>query len=177
VTADSRLGRKCPVNVIAAIAAVPQTGRVARRVVFVTYPRITALDLVGPHEVFTAAAEVARRTGAEADAYGVAVAAASAGPVRTSRGPAIVADRAFASVRGPIDTLVVVGGEGAEAAALDRQLVEWVRRAATRSRRVASVCSGAFVLAAAGLLDGRRASRSNPSRSSSKTATSGPRRE
>jgi transcriptional regulator GlxA family with amidase domain len=132
-------------------------GLVARRVVFVTYPRITALDLVGPHEVFTAATEIARRAGGEADAYAVAVTAATAGPVRTSRGPAIVADRALASVRGAIDTLVVVGGEGADDAAADPQLVDWVRRAAARSRRVTSVCSGAFVLAAAGLLDGRRA--------------------
>ncbi len=129
----------------------------ARRVVFVAYPRITALDLVGPHEVFTAAAEIARRTGGDLDAYAVTVAAAKAGPVETSRGPAIVADRALTAVRGAIDTLVVVGGEGAYGASTDASLVEWVRRAASRSRRVTSVCSGAFVLAAAGLLDGRRA--------------------
>ncbi|MDQ1535133.1 MAG: hypothetical protein QOF28_2894, partial [Actinomycetota bacterium] len=127
---------------------MPQTGAVARRVVFVAYPRITALDLVGPHEVFTAAAEVARGIGRDADAYSVVVAAATAGPVRTTRGPAIVADRALASVRGEIDTLVVVGGEGAEAAAADAPFVDWIRRAASRSRRVTSVCSGAFVLAA-----------------------------
>jgi transcriptional regulator GlxA family with amidase domain len=130
---------------------------VTRRVVFVAYPRITALDLIGPHEVFTAAAEIARRTGGEPDAYSVSVAATAAGPVRTGRGPAIVADRARSAVRGAIDTLVVVGGEGAYDAATDRELVEWVRRAAARSRRVASVCSGAFVLAAAGVLDGKRA--------------------
>jgi transcriptional regulator GlxA family with amidase domain len=129
----------------------------ARRVVFVAYPRITALDLVGPHEVFTAAAEIARRTGADTDAYAVSVAAAAAGAVRTTRGPAVVADRALAAVRGAIDTLVVVGGEGAYEAAADQKLVEWVRRAASRSRRVTSVCTGAFVLAAAGLLDGKRA--------------------
>ncbi len=128
-----------------------------RRIVFVTYPRVTALDLVGPHEVFTAAAQVARHTGADPDAYAVTVAARRAGPVRSSRGPTFLADRALGSVRGAIDTLVVVGGEGAYAAADDRALVDWVRRAAPRSRRVASVCSGAFVLAAAGLLDGRRA--------------------
>jgi transcriptional regulator GlxA family with amidase domain len=126
-------------------------------VVFVTYPRITGLDLVGPHEVFTAAAEVARYLGVDTDAYAVSVAAADAGAVRTSRGPAIVADRSLASVRGAIDTLVIVGGEGAYAAAADPRLVDWVRKAAPRSRRVASVCTGAFVLAAAGVLDGRRA--------------------
>jgi len=130
---------------------------VPRRVVFVTYPRITALDLVGPHEVFTAAAEVARRTGVEHDAYAVSIAAAEAGPVRTSRGPAIVADRSLSSLRGAIDTLVVVGGEGAHDAVHDARLVDWIRRTAPRCRRIASVCTGSFLLAAAGVLDGRRA--------------------
>ncbi len=58
-----------------------------RRIVFVIYPGITALDLVGPHEVFTAAAEVARRTGGEPDAYRVEVASIEAGPLTTTRGP------------------------------------------------------------------------------------------
>jgi transcriptional regulator GlxA family with amidase domain len=119
---------------------------VSRRVVFVVYPRITALDLVGPHEVFAASG-----------GYDAVVAAAEAGAVVTVRGPGIVADRSFASVRGPIDTLVVVGGEGAFAAARDQRLVRAVSNLARRSRRVASVCSGAFVLAAAGLLDGKSA--------------------
>src|SRR4029079_10852942 len=109
------------------------------------------------HEVFTAAAEVARRMGGEQDAYRVEVASVEAGPLRTTRGLTVVADRTLASVRGPIDTLVVVGGEGARRAARDRTGAGWGARAGPRSRRVASVCTGAFVLAATGVLNGRSA--------------------
>src|ERR1041385_8240737 len=101
----------------------PRMDSMHRRVVFVVYPGVTALDLVGPHEVFTAAAEVARRTGGEPDAYRVEVATAEAGPLRTTRGLVVVADRPLASIRGPIDTLIVVGGEGALRAAEDAALI------------------------------------------------------
>jgi transcriptional regulator GlxA family with amidase domain len=115
------------------------------RVVFVAYPGITALDLVGPHEVLGAAG-----------GYELVVAALAAGPVTTTRGPDLLAARALDGIRGRIGTLVVVGGIGAFAAAADDALVRSVRALANRSDRVASVCTGAFVLAAAGVLSGKR---------------------
>jgi transcriptional regulator GlxA family with amidase domain len=115
------------------------------RVVFVAYPGITALDLVGPHEVLGAAG-----------GYEIAVGAAEAGPITTTRGPELLAPRALDGIRGRIGTLIVVGGAGALAAASDAALVRSVRALAARSERVASVCTGAFVLAAAGALTGKR---------------------
>ncbi|MDQ2651230.1 MAG: GlxA family transcriptional regulator [Actinomycetota bacterium] len=123
-----------------------------RDVVFVIYPGIQGLDLVGPAEVFTG---VNRELGRAA--YRVRVAAAAPGVVSTHAGMGVVADVGLAEIDGPLDTLMVVGGEGTRDAVFDEALVAEVARLARRSSRVTSVCSGAFVLAMAGLLDGRRA--------------------
>ncbi|WP_344457784.1 GlxA family transcriptional regulator [Actinocorallia aurantiaca] len=116
------------------------------RVVFLVFPGFQSLDLTGPLEVFSLAG------GYEVETVGM-----GGGVVRAHSGIAVVPDRAAEECAGPIDTLVVVGGEGVVGAVEDAALLDWVREAAGRSRRVASVCSGAFVLAVAGLLEGRDA--------------------
>jgi transcriptional regulator GlxA family with amidase domain len=124
----------------------------SRRVIVVAYPAVQALDVVGPVEVFGAANRISGR-----DHYEVSVAARADGPVVTTSGLALHADRRIGAVRGHLDTLVVAGGDGTADALRDRALIDVIRRLAARTRRITSVCSGAFLLAEAGLLDGRRA--------------------
>jgi transcriptional regulator GlxA family with amidase domain len=124
-----------------------------RRVVFVIFDRFQSLDLTGPFEVFSGV----NRLVADEEVYRAEVVSLEGGVVRTSSGLSVVAHGALTECHGPIDTLIVVGGSGSTTAARSPELIRWLQQAATRSRRVASVCTGAFVLAAAGLLDGRRA--------------------
>jgi transcriptional regulator GlxA family with amidase domain len=108
---------------------------------------------VGPHEVFAGAGRAAASLG-KTGGYGVTLASATGGPVRAESGLELVTVPLPPVVA--IDTLVLAGGSGAGAAARDEDLVGWIRRTAPRCRRVATVCSGAFLGAAAGLLGGRR---------------------
>ena len=126
-------------------------------VVFIVYPDIVLLDLVGPLQVFTHA----RKDAQSGPAYQTHVVSFDGGQTQTNTILKIDSDPLvdwFGTHQDtPIHTLVVVGGDGALVAALDPPFVDQVRQLAKRSQRVCSVCSGAFVLAAAGLLDGRRA--------------------
>jgi transcriptional regulator GlxA family with amidase domain len=127
-----------------------------RRVVIVAFEAVQSLDITGPAEVFAGVSRLAEGRD-EPPPYSVEVVAPKRGTLRTTGGVEITADRSLAGCRGPIDTLIVSGGAGAQTAAEDPALRRWLVRASLRSRRVASVCTGALVLAAAGLLDGRRA--------------------
>jgi len=129
-----------------------------RRIVLVAFPGAQILDVTGPAEVFATAGRMLAEAGrAREAAYAVEMVASQAGPLATSAGIEIRADRSIDAVTEPVDTLIVCGGEGTAAAARDRALIRWIRARGPRVRRLASVCSGAFLLAEAGLLDGRRA--------------------
>jgi transcriptional regulator GlxA family with amidase domain len=128
-----------------------------REIAILIYPGVQSLDVTGPLEVFAAAQDVLEASGRVDRGYRVQLVAASPEPLRTSSGLTIVPHLALGEVRGPLDTLIVAGGSGRSQAGSDRAVLEWIARASACARRTASVCTGSFLLAAAGLLDGRRA--------------------
>ncbi|MDF4252773.1 GlxA family transcriptional regulator [Streptomyces sp. WMMB303] len=129
----------------------------SHRVVIAVFPDVDLLDVTGPAEVFALAN---RESGGRAD-YRVRLAGPDADPVTTSAGVRLLADLTFAEVGAAVDTLLVPGAvdlhPDGPVARVEESVVEWVRDTAPHARRIASVCVGAHVLAAAGLLDGRRA--------------------
>lgn len=121
-----------------------------RNIAFVIFPGFQILDATGPLAAFEIAAHYAP------GAYRVRLAALEAGLVPSSAQGVGMPAAALGRMR-EIDTLIVAGGYGTRAAFRDAKLLAAVKRASARARRTASVCSGAFVLAAAGLLQGKRA--------------------
>ena len=133
-------------------AAAPDSASLQRHIVVLVYPDVMAMDVCGPMEAFSMANFYAKR-----DLYRLSVAAVTTDPIKTSIGFCIVPDYALADLTEGIDTLLVAGGIGYVAAFRDRTLIDWLREAAPRARRHGSICTGAFPLAASGLLDGKRA--------------------
>jgi transcriptional regulator GlxA family with amidase domain len=126
-----------------------------RRIVMLAFPDAQIIDITGPLEVFGRAARLmSDERGWRVPAYAVEIAATRAGAFATSSGIRMIADRSITEVRGPIDTLLVAGGRGTTDAIRDRALIDWLRKSVGRTRRLCSVCTGAFILAEAGLLDG-----------------------
>jgi transcriptional regulator GlxA family with amidase domain len=113
------------------------------------FPDFQLLDASGPISVFEIAARLAKAAPA------IRLLAAEPGPVRSSSGVEMLA-RKFGRASA-VSTLIVTGGVGVEAAARNKCTLQFVRRLAQRGVRIASVCSGTYILAEAGLLEGRRA--------------------
>ena len=131
-------------------------GSTAITVLIVAFDGVQSLDLTGPLEVFTGANDYLAGHAAGGPAYEIAVATLGAGPVRTSSGLAIVPDADLRDAQA-VHTLVVPGGDGARSTgSAVEELTGWLRQNAPGARRIASVCTGAFLLARAGLLAGRR---------------------
>jgi transcriptional regulator GlxA family with amidase domain len=127
-----------------------------RRVAMVGFDGLQILDVTGPLEVFSLASRLLLEQGrARIPAYEVLLAARRAGPVASSSGLRLVADCSWDRL-GPVDTLLVSGGAGVDRALHDGELLQWLRREAPEARRYGAVCTGALLLARAGLLDGRR---------------------
>ena len=137
------------------IPAMPSPPAYSREVVILAHEGVNLLDVAGPAQVFATAAALRRNDAAPA--YRLTLVTKSGGPTATPTGIAIVTAGLAEVADRPIDTLIVAGGPGVHALRQDLELVGWIARRATGARRTCSVCTGAFLLAAAGLLDGRRA--------------------
>lgn len=136
---------------------LPEVLPAPRDVAILVYPGVQSLDLTGPLEVFSGAQLLLDLESRGERGYRVSILSRDGAPLATSSGLTITPGAGLSEAPAGIDTLVVAGGYGCMEAAEDRVLIDWLRHAAGSARRVASVCSGAFLLAEAGLLDGRRA--------------------
>lgn len=127
-----------------------------RSVLIVGYPGVQALDVVGPFDVFTSATIALHAGGRGDEGYAVQVVSADGGPIDTQIGLGLVT-APLPEPGAPVDTVVLPGGFGLPDARGDGRLVAWVAEVAATARRVVTVCTGAFLAADAGLLDGCRA--------------------
>jgi transcriptional regulator GlxA family with amidase domain len=127
--------------------------KLPRLIELLAFPQVQILDVTGPLQVFATANDMA---GGKIPPYAIRVVSKAGGAVASSSGVGLLAD-ALPRHDSTLDTLIIAGGPGIEAAVTDEALVDWVRGRAHQARRFASVCTGAILLATSGLLDGRRA--------------------
>ncbi len=129
--------------------------RNTRSILIVTFPGTQALDVVGPFEVFVGARQVMETERPDdPPAYEVRVVSSAGSPVISESGLSIGTDPLPDPTTDRHDTVLVAGGFGVQEARTDAILVDWLRRVAPRTRRIGTVCTGTFLAAQAGLLDG-----------------------
>ncbi len=129
-----------------------------RRVALLVLPGVHLMSLGGPLDVFVrASAALSRTSQRKSPAYEVQLLTDNETPLLTGSGLGLVGGRRWSEAREPIDTLLVFASSSVVRSRIDPELIAWIRANAKRVRRIGSVCAGAFILAAAGILDGRQA--------------------
>src|ERR1700756_100626 len=138
---------------------LPAAKNPSRTIVFLAAPSSQILDVAGPFQIFVRAAELfVQEYPTRKAPYNVLLASTTRRrSIATNCGLVLTGTKTYRTLHGPIDTLLVAGGSGVETAAHDEELLLWLQKTAQRVRRIGSICTGAFLLASAGLLDGKRA--------------------
>lgn len=126
-----------------------------RTIALLGFEGAAVLDLTGPHEVFSVSSYLTPDKALPP--YRLVLLSDRAGPFRTATGLSLIADASWHEYHHKVDTLLVAGGPDMTSLMNNRKLLAWLRTMSRRTRRIGSICTGAFVLAKAGLLDNRRA--------------------
>ena len=129
-----------------------------RRIALLVFPDVSLMSVAGPLDVFVRASAFLSRTGQRrSPAYEIELLTLDRTPLSTSSGLSLGGGTYWNDARYPIDTLLILASPGVARSTIDPEVLQWVRARTTDVRRIGSVCAGAFVLAAAGILDGRQA--------------------
>lgn len=157
-----KFGRKSGFHVIVPFVSIEHTAYMlklseTKSIGIIIFGGCNIVDASGPAGVFGAANELAKDHGVNVKPYSIHFIGRTVGPIATTAGPSLYASKSIDRSAEEIDTLICAGGVGTRAMSFDPAAVKAIGKLASKSRRIVSVCTGAFVLAASGILDGKRA--------------------